>query len=153
MAAFAETVHLRERAMDPGFVASPHPLEVARPADTVRASEATGLPSRVGLFVLSAVRRAGNDSRQLVYRSGSTAISVFASGRRFRVLSESDGWNHVALGYGRTGRMRKLKDGMVALTWIHMGRRCTAVAAMPSADLRGFVNRVVEMSAFPPQDS
>lgn len=151
--AFAGTVRLREQAMDPGFVATPHPLEVARPADLVRASEATALPARVGSFTLSGVRRGGNDSRQLIYRHGSEAVSVFATGRRFRTLATDDGWSAVEIGYGRVGRMRRLQGGMAALTWIHQGRRCTAVADLPPSELRDFVSRAADAAAFPPAGS
>jgi len=147
---FSATVRLRERAMDPGFVAKPHPLEVARPADLVRATEATCLPGRVGVYVLSGVRRGGNDSRQLIYRNGTRAISIFSTGRRFRALSNHGEWSAVSIGYGRVGRMRVLDSGLVAIAWMHQGRRCTAMAAIAPEQLREFVRDVADRSVFGP---
>ncbi|MFM7322107.1 MAG: hypothetical protein ACKO5K_11365 [Armatimonadota bacterium] len=146
---FGATVQLREKAMDPGFVATPHPLEVARPADLVRATEATGLPMRVGHFRLDLVQRGGNDSRQLIYRNGGSAVSVFATGRRFRKLSPEGNWRAVEIGYGRTGQARPLEDGLTALVWIHQSRRCTAIAALGIEDLRMFVREIGDSTAFP----
>ena len=138
-------VQLRWQAMDSRHNVMPHPMISAQPSDRIRASEATGLPSVVADTELLRVRRAGNDSRQLIYKGiGSDfAVSVFASGRRYRRVEPAEAWEPVVLGEGKLGYLRRMPKGRASVVWIHGDRRCVAVAHCDASRLIHWVSTAV----------
>lgn len=140
-AVVAWTVRERWSAMDAGVTLHPHPLEQAMPADPVRASEATGMPLRVADTRLGRVRRAGNDSRHLLYfgSSPARAVSVFATGRRFDGIRPADGWRPEDIGSGELVYVREIDRYRVAVAWTHVDRRCVAIGDRSASEMLQWV--------------